>query len=160
MPASPRTVAPAQHDQDVADRPPDRLGVDPVFGVVLLLELAPAVGLGNGAPHRVGHLVGVHDDRTVDVTGGPPDRLDKRCLRTQEALFVGVQDRHERNLRQVDAFPEQVYAHKHVELAEAEVPQDLDPLERLYVRVQVAHLQPLLEQVVRQVLGHLLGQEW
>ena len=36
--------------------------------------------------------------------------------------------------------------------------QDLDALDGVDVRVQVAHPQALLEQVVGQVLGHLLGQ--
>ena len=108
-----------------------------MLDVVLLLELAPAVSLGDGVAHRVGHLVGVHDHRTVHVAGGPPDGLDERRLRTQEAFLVGVQDGHQGDLGQVEAFPEQVDADEHVELAQAQVTQDLDALEGVDVGVQV-----------------------
>ena len=108
--------------------------------------------------HRVGHLVGVHDHLAVDVAGGPADRLHERRLGAQEALLVGVEDRHQRHLRQVEALAQQVDADEHVELAEAQGPQDLDALHGVDVGVQVAHPQALLEEVVGEVLGHLLRQ--
>ena len=47
---------------------------------------------------------------------------------------------------------------QHVEDAAAQVAQNLDALERVDVRVQVADLHAELVVVRRQVLGHLLGQ--
>ena len=47
---------------------------------------------------------------------------------------------------------------QHVVLAEPQVADDLDPFEGVDLRVQVADLDPVLEQVVGQVLRHLLGQ--
>ena len=47
---------------------------------------------------------------------------------------------------------------EHVVDAEAQVAQDLDPLERVDLRVEVLDLDAHLVQVVGQVLGHLLGQ--
>ena len=78
--------------------------------------------------------------------------------RAQEPLLVGVEDRHQRHLGQVEALAQQVDADEHVELAEAQGAQDLDALHGVDVGVQVAHPEPLLEQVVGEVLGHLLGQ--
>ena len=89
--------------------------------------------------HRVGHLVGVHDHLTVDVAGRAADRLDQRRLRAEEALLVGVEDRDQRHLGQVEALPQQVDADEHVEVAEAQPAEDLDPLERVDLAVQVAH---------------------
>ena len=109
-------------------------------------------------PHRVGHLVGVHDHLTVDVARGAPDRLDQRRRRAEEAFLVGVEDRDERHLGEVEALPQQVDADEHVELAEPQRPQDLDALERVDLGVQVAHADPELEQVVGEVLRHLLGE--
>ena len=71
---------------------------------------APAVGLANRGPHRVGHRVSVHDDPAVDVAGGAAGRLDQRAGRSQEAFLVGVEDRDERHLRQVEPFAQQVDA--------------------------------------------------
>ena len=47
---------------------------------------------------------------------------------------------------------------QHVERAAPQVAQDLDALERLDVRVQVAHPHAELVVVLRQVLGHALGE--
>ena len=102
--------------------------------------------------------VGVHDHLAVDVAGGPADGLDERGLAAEEALLVGVEDGHERHLGQVEALPQQVDADEHVELAEAEVAQDLDALDGVDLAVEVAHPHAQLEQVVGEVLGHLLGE--
>jgi hypothetical protein len=107
---------------------------------------------------RLGHLVGVEDHAPVDVPRGAPDRLDERRASAQEALLVGVQHRDERDLRQVEPLAQQVHADEHVVVAEPQLPDDLDPLERVDLGVQVTRLDAGLQHVVRQVLGHLLRQ--
>ena len=144
--------------EDVGDRLADGLRVDAVLDVVGLLQAPAAVGLGDGPLHRVGDLVGVHDHLAVDVAGGPADRLDERRLAAEEALLVGVEDGHQRHLGQVEALPQQVDADEHVELAEPQVAEDLDALDGVDLGVQVAHPHAQLEQVVGEVLGHLLGE--
>ena len=76
----------------------------------------------------------------------------------QEALLVGVEDRHQRDLGQVEALAQQVDADQHVELAQPQLAQQLDPAQGVDLGVQVAHPDAQLEQVVGEVLGHLLGQ--
>jgi hypothetical protein len=76
----------------------------------------------------------------------------------QEALLVGVEDRHQRHLGQVEALAQEVDADQHVELAAPQVAQDLDALERVDVGVQVAHAHAELGVVLGEVLGHALGQ--
>ena len=103
-------------------------------------------------------LVGVHDHLAADVPGGAADRLDQRGLAAQEALLVGVEDRDQRHLRQVEALAQEVHADEHVELAQPQLADDLDPLEGVDLRVQVADLHAVLHQVVGEVLGHLLRE--
>ena len=74
----------------------------------------------------------------LDVARRAADRLDQRRLAAQEALLVGVEDRHQRDLGQVEALAQQVDADQHVVLAQAQVADDLDPLERVDLGVQVA----------------------
>nr|BFE89063.1 hypothetical protein GCM10020093_116640 [Planobispora longispora] len=93
-----------------------------------------------------------------DVSGGAADGLDQRRLRPEEALLVGVEDGHQRHLGQVEALAEQVDADEHVELADAQLAQELDAAQRVDLAVQVAHPDAELQQVVGEVLGHLLGQ--
>ena len=78
--------------------------------------------------------------------------------RAEEALLVGVEDRDERDLGQVDALAQEVDADDDVEHPEPKVAQDRDALERVDLRVQVLDLDPELAQVVGQVLGHALGE--
>jgi hypothetical protein len=129
-----------------------------VLGVVGELDRAAAVRLAQRRVHRGRPLVGVHDHPAVDVARGAADGLDERGLPAQEALLVGVEDRHERDLGQVEALAQEVHADQDVVLAEPQVADDLDPLERVHLRMQVADLEAHLEQVVRQVLAHLLGE--
>jgi hypothetical protein len=67
-----------------------------------------------------------------------------RELGAQEALLVGIEDRNQRDLGHVQSFAQQVDADQHVELAQAQVADDLDALDRLDVRVQVAHAHAVL----------------
>ena len=78
--------------------------------------------------------------------------------RAQEPFLVGIEDRHEGDLRQVDPLAEQVDADEHVEDAEPQVAQDRDPLEGVDLAVQVLDLDAELLEVVGEVLGHLLGE--
>ena len=64
----------------------------------------------------------------------------------------------QRDLGQVQALAQQVHADEHVVLAEPQLADDLDPLQRVDLRVQVADLEAHLEQVVREVLAHLLRE--
>ena len=58
----------------------------------------------------------------------------------QEALLVGVEDRDQRHLGQVDALAQEVDADEDVEHAEPQVAQDRDPLERVDLAVEVLDL--------------------
>ena len=78
--------------------------------------------------------------------------------RAQEAFLVRIEDRDQRHLGHVEAFAQQVDAHEHVELAEAQVADDLHALHGLHVRVQVTHLHAVLVQVLGEILGHALGE--
>ncbi|MBV6417344.1 MAG: hypothetical protein CMLOHMNK_02006 [Steroidobacteraceae bacterium] len=94
----------------------------------------------------------------MQVARRAADRLDQRIVGPQEALLVGIEDRDQRDLRHVEAFAQQVDAHQHVELAEAQVADDLGAFDGLHVGVQVAHPHVVLVQVFREVLRHALGE--
>ena len=134
------------------------VGSIPCSQVVRLLDRPPAVRLLDRGRHRLGHPVGVHDDLAADVAGRPADHLDQRPRAPQEPLLVGVEDRDERHLRQVDPLAEEVDPDEHVEDPEPQVAQDRHPLERVDLAVEVLDLDPELPEVVGEVLGHLLRQ--
>ncbi len=129
-----------------------------MFLVVRGLARAAALGFVDRRSHRIGDLVRIHDDAPVDVTGRAARRLDQRAARSQEAFLVGIEDGDQRHFRQVEAFAQQVDPDQHVEHAPPQVAQDLDALERVDIRMQVADLDAELLVIRGQVLGHPLGQ--
>ena len=59
---------------------------------------------------------------------------------------------------QVETLAQQVDADQHVVLPHPQLAQQLDPLQGVDLGVQVPGADPVLQQVVGEVLGHLLGQ--
>ncbi|CRK52076.1 hypothetical protein RHCRD62_30740 [Rhodococcus sp. RD6.2] len=92
------------------------------------------------------------------VAGGTTDRLNQAGRTAQESFLVGIEDRDEGDLRKVEALAKQVDADQDVVLAEPQLTQQLDATQGVDVRVQVPHTDAEFEEVVREVLGHLLGQ--
>ena len=131
---------------------------DAVRCVIGELLLAAAVGLVERALHRSGDPVGVEDHPPVDVARGAADGLDQRGFGAQEAFLVGVEDRDQPAFGNVEPFAQQVDADQHVIDAEPQVADQLDPLQRLDVRMHVADPQARLVQIFGQILGHPLGQ--
>ena len=99
------------------------------------------VGLVDRDAHGVAHPVGVHDDRAGRVARRAPDDLDEARRRAEEADLVGVEDRDEGDLGQVDALAQEVDADEDVVVAHAQLLEYLDPLDGLDLGVDVAHLE-------------------
>ncbi len=102
--------------------------------------------------------VGVEHDLAVQVARRAPGGLNERRLAAQEPLLVGVEDRHQRHLRQVEPLTQQVDPDQNVELAAAQRGDDGRAFERLDVAVQVTHPDAALHEVLRELLRHLLGE--
>ncbi len=119
-------------------------------GVVFELHRAPPPGLGKRLLDRVGHRIGVEHDLRVCVPGGPPDGLDQAPGVAEEPLLIGVENPHEPDLRDVEALPQEVDPDKDVVFAEAELTDDLGPLEGIDLGMKVAGLDPLVGKVFRE----------
>ena len=122
------------------------------------LLAAPAVGFLQRRTDRTGAPVRVQDGHSVEIARGPSDGLDQRAFGTQKPFLVGIEDRHQRNLGHVQTFAQEVDAHQHVEHAQAQIANDLDPFHRVDVRVQVANPDAVLLEELGQVFSHALGQ--
>src|SRR5262249_10116458 len=114
--------------QDIGDALAHALRRDAVLGVERLLFFASPIGLGDRPLHRAGDRVGIEDYAAVDVARGATDGLDQRRLAAQEPFLVGVEDRHQRAFRNVEALAQQVDADQRVEGAEPQIADDLAAL--------------------------------
>ena len=129
-----------------------------MLGVVGFLKGPPPLRFVDGVVHALGDPVGVEDHAGVDVAGGAADRLHQRGFAAEKALLVGVENGDESDLRQVEAFPQQVDADQHVKHALAETPQQLYPLKGVELAVQPAAADVAFGEVGREVFGELLGE--
>ena len=87
-----------QNFPDILD---DGLRHDAVGLVVSVLNFPAALRFVHRRPHGGRDGIGVKDHQTLRVPGRPADGLDEGRLAAEEALLVGVQYRHQRDLRQV-----------------------------------------------------------
>ena len=126
--------------------------------IKLPLNLPAAVGLPDRPGHGVSNIIAIHDDQAVYVAGRPAGGLDQGTLGTQETLLVRVKNRHQGDLRQVKPLPQEVNAHQHVKDSQAQIPDDLHPLQGLHLRVQIAHLNAHFPHIIGEVLRHLFRQ--
>ena len=105
-------------------RPADTARRDVVLAVVFELTLAAVFGDGQKFFDAVGHHVGVENHFAIEMPRGAPGGLDQARLAAQKTFLVGVENRHERDFRQVQAFAEQIDADQHVEFALAQRAQN------------------------------------
>ena len=104
------------------------------------------------------HHVGVEDDFAVEMPRGAAGGLDQTRFAAQKTFLVRVENRDERNFRQIQSFAQQVDADQHIELAFAQRAQNLHALNRVNLAVQVAHVDADVAQVIGQFLGGALGE--
>ena len=92
-----------------------------MLGVERGLPFAAAPRLTDRARHRLRHDIGIHNHLAVDVARRAADGLDERRAAAQVPLLVGVEDPHERDLRQVQPLAQEIDADQDVEHAFAQV---------------------------------------
>ena len=146
------------HVVDVADLLDQRLGVDMMLLVIGDLLGAPPFGLRNRLVHGIRDFIGVHDDRSRHISRGAADGLNQRTIGPQESFLVGIQYRHQRNLWQIKPLAQQVDADYYVNLAFTQLAQELDAPQRVDIGMQIFDFDAFVEQVIGQVLCHLLGE--
>ena len=94
----------------------------------------------------------------MNIPRRTPDGLNQRALRTQKALFIRIQNRHQRHLWNIQALTQQVNPHQHVKFAQTQIANDFHPLHGVNIRMQIAHFHPVVIQIISQILRHALGQ--
>src|SRR5262249_39914296 len=75
-----------------------------------------------------------------------------------KTFLVGVKNRNKAAFGYVEALAQKVDSNKHIEGAKAQIADDLDPLDGVDVRMHIAHADPVLVEIFRQILGHAFGE--
>src|SRR3989344_2076299 len=111
---------------------------------------------------RTGHLVGIKQYASCNIARGPTDGLDKRNLRTQKTLLVGIKYRHQFNFGKVEPFTQKVDADEAVESspcgALTKISKYLNARYRFYIAVQIFRCDLSVFEILREVLRHLFGE--
>ena len=135
----------------------DRCRCNAMFFVIRDLLNTAALGFLQGAIHGSGDLIGIHNHAPLHIAGRAANRLDKRRFRAQEALFIRIQNRHQSAFGDIKPFAQQVNPDQHVKGPKAQIPQNFDPLNRINIRMHIAHANALFVQIFGQILGHPFG---
>ena len=128
---------------------------DAVFFVICLLYPAAAACFVYCAFHGARHSVGIHNDLSARISCRSADCLDKRYFAAEEALLIGIQYRHERYLRKVEPFAEQVYADKHIKFPGAKPAQNIHAFDGVYIVMHIAAADPRKLEKFGKILRHL-----
>ena len=129
-----------------------------MFVVIRRLNRAAAQGFVYCSLHRIGLTIGIQDGAAVEVAGAAADGLNQRAAGTQESFLVGIQNGNERDFRQVEAFAQKIDSDQYIELAFAQVAENLYALQRLDLRVHIPALHAYFRVVLGEVLRHPLGE--
>jgi len=94
----------------------------------------------------------------MDITGSSSDRLNQGRARTEEALLVRIEDSHQRHFGDIEPFAKQVDPDQDIEFTLTQIADELDPLDRVNIRVEIADPDPEFLIVFGQIFGHSFGQ--
>ena len=126
--------------------------------IVSLLQFPAAAGLLDRIAHGIRHIVRIHDHMTFTVSCGTSDGLDQRCLRPQESFLVRIQDRNQRDFRNIQSFSQQVDSHQHIKHIQTHIADDLRSFQGINIRVKISDTNSHFLHVIRQIFRHSLGQ--
>ena len=126
--------------------------------IIVLLDLPSAVRLRDSRAHGICHIIRIHDNMSFRITRCTPNRLNQGSLGTQEAFLIRIQNRHQRNLRNIQTLTQQIDSHQYIKHIQTHVPDDLRPLQRVDIRMQVLHTNSYIAHIGCQVFRHPFGQ--
>ena len=129
-----------------------------MFDIICQLFLAAAVALLDRQTHRVGATLGIHNHVALCVACRTTRYLGDRTYVTQETLLVGVHNRNQSHLGQVQSFTQQIDANKYIERAGAQVVENLHTFQCFDVRMDISVAHAHAVEVARKLLGHTLGE--
>ena len=129
-----------------------------MFFIIFHLNLTAAPRLINSHLHRVRNRVRIHDNMPFCISRGTPDRLDQGCLRTQEAFFVRIKDRHKCDLRDIKSLTEKVDPDKHIKYIQTHIADNLCTFQCIHIRMQIFHPDAHFSHIIRKILCHTLCQ--
>ena len=92
-----------------------------MFAIVCLLNFASAFGLVNCPAHAIGDAIAIHNYLALNVASRPANCLDEATLATEEAFFIGIHNRHQAHLWQVDPLAQEVDPYQDIIQAHAQV---------------------------------------
>ena len=126
--------------------------------IVCFLDLTSSLCLFNGQTHGIRHIVRIHDYMAFAVSRSTANGLNEGCLGSQESFLIRIQNCHQRNLRNIQSLSQQVDTHQHIKDIQTHIPDNLRPLQRIHIGMQVTHPDTQFLHIVGQIFRHTLGQ--
>ena len=86
-----------------------------MLAIIGKLLLPPIIRHGEEPLNALGLDVRIEDHFTIQMTGSTARGLDQARFAPQKALFIRIQNRHERHFRKVKAFTQKIDPNQHIE---------------------------------------------
>ena len=99
--------------------------------IISHLDFATAGSFIDSTLHRLSHGVRIHDDMTFTVTSSTTNGLDKTTFITKETFLVSIKNGYETHFGNVNPFTEQVDSDQDIKDTQAQVTDNLCPLQSL-----------------------------
>ena len=124
----------------------------------MFLQSPPPFRFINSHTHGIGEHIRVHDYPPLRISGRTPDGLNQGSFRTEKSFLVRVQYGHQRDLRNIQALPQQVDSHQHIEHIQTHIPDNFRPFQGVNIRMQIFYPDPQIPHIIGQLLRHPLGK--
>ena len=129
-----------------------------MFLIIGSLLLTPAVGFIDCFFHRVRHPVGIKNNFPPYISGCPSRCLHEGNIRSQKSLFIRIKDGNQRYFGKIETFPQEVNTDKDIKLCQAEITQDIHPLQCIYFGMQITNLYIHIPEIISQIFRHSFCQ--
>ena len=129
-----------------------------MFLVIFILYLPAPVRFLNRSPHGIRHIIRIHNDMAFRVPGRTPYGLYQGSFRAQEAFLIRIQNSHQRNFRNIQPFPQQVYPYQNIEDVQTHIPDDFGAFQCINIRMQILYPYSHILHVGCQILRHPFRQ--
>ena len=126
--------------------------------IVGQLLFSSSVGFINCLLHAFCNGVSIKYYKPFHISCSTACRLGEAFFVAQKAFLIGIQNSHQRYLRQVEPFPQKIYTNQHINIAKAQLAQDFHPLKRIHFAVYVFAFYADALQIFVHFFSHAFGK--
>ena len=129
-----------------------------MFLIICHLNCTAALRFIQCQTHGIRNRICIHDNMTFTVSRRTSDGLNQRSFRTKKSFLVRIQNRHQRNLRNIQPLSQKVDSNQYIKHIQTQIPDNFCTLQRINIRMQIFDPNTDLTHIIGQIFCHFLCQ--